>query len=170
MWTETEFGIFIVVRNKYYCGHYKMHSCNSICKTNFTVGWIHPSKQSQQPDTNTNRTAGAEARSVYMLWWYFVHNTCKYNSTGNVHNGGRHLCSDCCGGKGIRSTYYEGVFVAFRIQQSMRMRHIVVCIQLRSTVIVYIISLTTQFTKNNLWNSKWVFWSSLDICRMHFPF
>ena len=26
----------------------------------------------------------AEARSLWMLWWYFIHNTCKYNSTCDV--------------------------------------------------------------------------------------
>ena len=27
---------------------------------------------------------GAEARSLWMLWWYYIHNTCKYNNTCDV--------------------------------------------------------------------------------------
>jgi hypothetical protein len=47
----------------------------------------------------------------------------------------------CCSGKAITITYYECVFVAFRIQRVMRMRYIVICCKYRCTTFCHFFSL-----------------------------
>jgi hypothetical protein len=49
-------------------------------------------------------------------------------------------CNSCCSGKAMSITQPECVFVALDIKHAMRMRHIVICGLLRSTIFFQIIS------------------------------
>jgi hypothetical protein len=60
----------------------------------------------------------------------------------------------CCSGKAINITYSECVFVALRIQHSMRMRHIVTFDLSVSTIFSHVISQTARFSKKNYWTQN----------------
>jgi len=49
-------------------------------------------------------------------------------------------CNQFCGGKAMSISLPARVFVAFGIQQGMRMRHIAICGLPHSTIFVHIIS------------------------------
>ena len=65
-----------------------------------------------------------------------------------VHrNIGARSCKDCCSRKSICITNSECASVALSIQHVMRMRHIVVCVLVDSTIFIHVISQTARFSK-----------------------
>ena len=55
------------------------------------------------------------------------------------HNTEENSCNHCCSGRAVSITHSECMFVALCIQHAMRMRHVVICGLLGSTVFFHII-------------------------------
>jgi hypothetical protein len=64
-----------------------------------------------------------------------------------------------------RMPHYECVSVPLVIQQANRMfsTHIVICDLSGSTIIFHIIPLTERFSEKKLWNTKCLFWYSVQL-------
>ena len=65
-------------------------------------------------------------------------------------------CNYCCFGKAIRITNAKCVFVDIGIQDSIHMRHVVICGLSDSTIFLYIVSNGTIFGEKMLLNTKCV--------------
>jgi hypothetical protein len=62
------------------------------------------------------------------------------------HNSEARSRDHCCGGKAMRITYCECVFVALCIQHAKRSRHIFICGLSGSTIFFHVISEKTRFS------------------------
>ena len=94
----------------------------------------------------------------------------KWNKTGYVLQRNNEALSrnHCCSGKAKNITNSERAFVALIIQHALRMRHTVVCGLPDSTILSYIISQTTWFSKKV--NIKMCFDILCYFRLNHFPF